>query len=915
MAFYLLAPTVRGGPLTRVGEGSLSLQAILSGRKDVLESAVQLHWRSEYVGSFTVSVHALSVLLRAHADGLRRRESTGTDVAGIAAKTMRPAGDAAAASDEVNWMLVAADPRLAREGPGLVERFLIRPPDAEQADAESTGLDDVDEQSTKLANSSAATSSVDGARYAEELSLRFRRYLQHKAVCIDVWDGASLLQIGTARVPLAALLKKGTERVGAAFVTKEHLVVDVLDTGLMHINSAQRPGSGAAAAPPLRGKLKLLMSRVSSALPATTAVVMGTPLTGARYSGAVSSSPRELGRGACQKVRARALSDAAAGSHVPSSFMAREVTAAEEAAHYRKQLRRQKHRAWLRFDGGVASAAFPTIPAVPHSSESLLATGTGNTVSLARSLELGIEEEQSLARAKLQLQQRSLRSAAAYRESHRDERLRFLLTGQTTVMRYIYPSYGTAELVELPFRNPYSEPHTFTVDWDDAHGHVSLVSCADEWRSFRRLRGLSAPVEETLLLRGRQLWLQAHELVYIPLKYQGWHGQVGLSLSDAAEGVYQPGDIGGVTRIADAAARPLARSSVRVRVLNVTSEAVGALELRVRPQPYIIDQTFRFHQSENDLLKTTIRVSFMRRHAPPVLPHSHAAAGAIGLAPISSFGANAPTESSAAVWVHASDPRVQCGMHTSRGSADPLEVFIKFKCGSSPVVTRFLVLVYADEWLHQLLETWELVVHALQRVDVHALVGQTSLAKAVLRGRAVGGVVGAAGGLVQCFSSAPYELRLSPNGPFPLAGVTEVVLALRPLHPGRSQYVVHAVDLARRALLASWLVCAVNRLPAITKAFSLSVPAALGSRKKVNLTNPYTYDVSYHFFTDQPCLLKFSQPSVTLPAGQSQYIGLQFVPLPGGKPSAPESKSRFMIFINNEEDKNEECMEVSVMYV
>ena len=37
---------------------------------------------------------------------------------------------------------------------------------------------------------------------------RFREYLRHKSVFVDVWDGSSLLQIGTARVPLAALLRR-----------------------------------------------------------------------------------------------------------------------------------------------------------------------------------------------------------------------------------------------------------------------------------------------------------------------------------------------------------------------------------------------------------------------------------------------------------------------------------------------------------------------------------------------------------------------------------------------------------------------------------------------------------------------------------------------------------------------------------
>jgi hypothetical protein len=222
------------------------------------------------------------------------------------------------------------------------------------------------------------------------------------------------------------------------------------------------------------------------------------------------------------------------------------------------------------------------------------------------------------------------------------------------------------------------------------------------------------------------------------------------------------------------------------------------------------------------------------------------------------------------------------------------------------------VLVYDDPYMHRLLETWELVVHALQRVDVHALVGQTSLAKALLRGEPH-----SSHGLVQCFSSDGRELRLQPNAPFALAGggLTEVSLALRPVQAGRKQYVVHAVDLSRRALLSSWLVCAVNRLPAVTKAFALTVPAALGARKKVSLSNPYAYEVGYTFYTDMPHLLKFSSPSVRLGVGESKYVGLQFAPLPHGRAALGTGATRLLVFVNNEEDKNEECMEVTVSYV
>ena len=71
-----------------------------------------------------------------------------------------------------------------------------------------------------------------------------------------------------------------------------------------------------------------------------------------------------------------------------------------------------------------------------------------------------------------------------------------------------------------PCARRYSEPHAFTLDWDDALGHLSLITAVDEWRALKAIHGLTTPVEDNLLLHGRQLWLQAQELVYIPIKFQ-----------------------------------------------------------------------------------------------------------------------------------------------------------------------------------------------------------------------------------------------------------------------------------------------------------------------------------------------------------------------------------------------------------
>jgi len=201
------------------------------------------------------------------------------------------------------------------------------------------------------------------------------------------------------------------------------------------------------------------------------------------------------------------------------------------------------------------------------------------------------------------------------------------------------------------------------------------------------------------------------------------------------------------------------------------------------------------------------------------------------------------------------------------------------------------------------------LVHSLERIDLHALVGESTHAKISIRGSERG-----ASGLVQCFSSAPSELRLTPEAPFALSSgsVNEIGVRLRPSTPGRQRYVVHAVELQSRKLVASWLINATQRLPAITKAFSLTVPLTLGANRKVSLTNPYTYDSRFFFRTDQPQLLAFKEAAIAIPAGESRYIGLSFVALSVSDMVA--STVILRVFVNNDDDKNEECMEITVVY-
>ena len=87
------------------------------------------------------------------------------------------------------------------------------------------------------------------------------------------------------------------------------------------------------------------------------------------------------------------------------------------------------------------------------------------------------------------------------------------------------------------------------------------------------------------------------------------------------------------------------------------------------------------------------------------------------------------------------------------------------------------------------------------------------------------------------------------------------------------------------------------------------MPHGYGAHKKVSLSNPYTYDAHFSLRTDRPDLLAFKQPTLPVPAGESRYIGLKFAAPPPGLGSA-----KLHIFVNNEADKNEELMEISLVF-
>ena len=139
----------------------------------------------------------------------------------------------------------------------------------------------------------------------------------------------------------------------------------------------------------------------------------------------------------------------------------------------------------------------------------------------------------------------------------------------------------------------------------------------------------------------------------------------------------------------------------------------------------------------------------------------------------------------------------------------------------------------------------------------------------------------------------------------------ELDVAVKPLRPGSKFFYLNVVDPEYHQLIRSWLVCASCRTPIVSRAFELNLPVGGGGRhssKRITYTNPYPVARRFHLLCDRNDLLQFKETVVEIGPGEPHSIGLRFLPVM--QPGTAE----IMVFINDEEDKNEETFRVTVNY-
>ncbi|XP_051493523.1 nephrocystin-4 isoform X2 [Apus apus] len=413
----------------------------------------------------------------------------------------------------------------------------------------------------------------------------FVRYLAEHSLQIDIWDGDSLLLVGSAAVRLQSLLRQGREAIRTHHeleVATTEYEPDVTVMGQEALRHGALRPLGVRVA--LRGRLHLSMANVGhlceetpgqlpSPLPSRSRIVPAPD--NARVIPAGSWLSRDTACGRVSQARRLVEVDselaAALHAHRPGPRLVPPAVPSEAAAARRRKLRRM---ALVRQQEEAGGGRMPQVS--------------------------GWQEQRAQ-------QVRDLQIIDAYREHTKGESISRLLSQAITATRTVHAVLGTAEFFEFTLKNPYGVQHTVTIEVD--HPELSVILDPREWRHFKELTKSVTPVEEEMFhLRDDlrpQVYLRPYETVRIPFKYQTFSADPAIV---AAQGP------AGLDSSADTAARSLGKSGAgRMKHIQVSFQVSGGkpialLLVKVEPQPHVVDQTFRFYHPELTFLKKTIRL-------------------------------------------------------------------------------------------------------------------------------------------------------------------------------------------------------------------------------------------------------------------------------------------------------------------
>jgi Ca2+-binding EF-hand superfamily protein len=519
-----------------------------------------------------------------------------------------------------------------------------------------------------------------------------------------------------------------------------------------------------------------------------------------------------------------------------------------------------------------------------------------------------------------------------YREGRKKALVSRLLRSNISNEVSIHPSFGRTLFFEFPLTNPYSHEERFSIECADPELRVVLDTAA--WRHYRRVLQPAAgqlgdKVEDEMLDSELQLTLAPQETVYVPFMFLSFaSGSVSLDHRKATtkrvaertdEGKVNEGKSGDNEskssrdddeEFAGVHGNRGAGITIRRRTVPISFKSahhghtVSLLQVHIRPRPFCVDRTFHFHQGENQFLKRCIAIHPRNFNvygaAPAMMPNVN------DVTHKSSQGAVNPEASAStmpAKFIHCPSNDVVVEWRDQLDPNKPQEIFIRYRCGSFPAIGQFFIIVYADQYHAVIDEIWHVSVQSMLRVDINGFVGQGTPAELMVKGDNYSR-------RVKCFSTHPGETKFNPNVPFQLVpgAYNKVELMSRPLRVGNNRMLVNMVDLDTHELVAAWLATVTASAPIVTKTYEVGIPVGGSAHKKIAYVNQWDRNRNFELRTSDPNVMKCKEPKLSVRKHGKAFIRLFFQPVhvPGIR--------EFFVFVNDDEDQNEECLLIKVHF-
>ncbi len=146
--------------------------------------------------------------------------------------------------------------------------------------------------------------------------------------------------------------------------------------------------------------------------------------------------------------------------------------------------------------------------------------------------------------------------------------------------------------------------------------------------------------------------------------------------------------------------------------------------------------------------------------------------------------------------------------------------------------------------------------------------------------------------------------------------VQELNVGIQPTSSGVKHYYLNVVDTEVMNLVHSWFIYINCKPPVISKSFELTLPvstsgslALMPAQKRVSYTNPYKSEKHFILSTNRDDLLTFKERRIKFMANEQKTLALKFLP------NSLAGFFEIYVFINNENNTNEETFALRVHYV